>query len=172
MGERTAAGAARAATRREHIEANEQKQRRKVEEHTADGAEHGGDGTRRRARGDRERDVALAQLLNELRVAAREELHRVVLALLIKSDGTLAILGEDDLGHLVRTGLVEQRAVRPRLRRERALARGQGCRERRSDSRRLSHLLGAHGQHGAAGARRDDVVGDGGIQRVRTGGGR
>ena len=133
--ERTTAGAARAAARCEHVEADEQKQRRKVEEHTADGAEHGGDGTRRRARGDRERDVALAQLLDELRVAAREELHRVVLALLIKSDGTLAILGEDDLGHLVRTGLVEQRAVRPRLRRERALARSQGCRKRRCHRR-------------------------------------
>ena len=77
---RSTASAARAAARCEHIEANEQKQRRKVEEHAADGAEHGGDGARRRARGDRERNVLLAQHLDQLRVAAREELHRAVLA--------------------------------------------------------------------------------------------
>ena len=169
---RATAWAARAAARCEDVEANEEEQRRKVEEHAADGAEHGGDGARRRARGDRERNVLLAQHLDQLRVAAREELHRVVLALLIKGDGTLAVLGEDDLGHLVRAGLVEQRAVRPRLGRERALARAEGCGQRRSERRGLPHLPAAHGQHGAARAR-SNVVGndDGGIERVRAGGG-
>merc|ERR1740139_1802307 len=123
------------------------------------------------APGDCERNVALAQLLDELGVASREELHRVVLAFLIKGDRTLAILREDDLGNLIRTGLVEQCAICPRLGSERRPTSSQGCCECSGHRRRLPITLGTHDKRGAAGAR-GDVVGDGGIQRVRTGGGR
>ena len=171
MGKCTAAGAARAAARCEDVESDEEKQRRKVEKDTADSAEDGSNGARRRARGDCERNVALAQLLDELGVASREELHRVVLAFLIKGDRTLAILREDDLGNLIRTGLVEQCAICPRLGSERRPTSSQGCCECSGHRRRLPITLGTHDKRGAAGAR-GDVVGDGGIQRVRTGGGR